>query len=299
MRTSGNAGGTANKRSTFTSLHPHVVYAAESVGRLARITRANGTAPRSLRAILVAEKSIFGWVMRSSRHRRNDASGRRTARGRHAFTRLELCACVVAGALLMALALPALATVQSRAHVAQCLNNLRLMGRGTQAWAADFKNEVPWRTHVADGGTQYGPKSANAWIEYYAMSNHLGTPRILACPADEGVRVASTYGEFVAPGFQANCSSYALDLDVRLERPEAILYSDRNLKFSGGPTLCSSGVNNAMAFDSQGAWLSDVHGLSGNIVTAAGNASHTSSEQLRAAASLSTDVQNTHFLKAR
>ena len=109
MRNSGTTNGAG--RNTSSAVHPFDLLAARSVGRVARITRVHGA-----RGLELAEKAGPGW------------------RRRRAFTRVELCACLAAGALLVLLALPALATSQSRGQVAQCLNNLRLMGRAMQMW---------------------------------------------------------------------------------------------------------------------------------------------------------------------
>jgi hypothetical protein len=220
--------------------------------------------------------------------------------GLRAFTRVELCACLAAGALLVLLALPALATSQSRGHVAQCLNNLRQMGRGVHVWAADYQNQPPWQTSVNDGGLipAIGTRPGNVWFEFYTMSNALVTPRILACPADRGTIVAKDFGEYFTSVFRNNATSYVLNLHSRSEYPEGLLFADRNMKLSPNVQACATGVNNTRGFSTQPGsdhgWTNNVlqhnlHGLSGNIVIMDGSVSETTSEQLRAAMAKSPD----------
>jgi len=277
MRTSGKTIGAGSDGASVISNHPILVRAAESVGRLARITRGRGT-----RAVVLAEKSVFGWAARSAR------------RGRGAFTRVELCACLAAGALLLALVLPALATSQSRGHVAQCLNNLRLMGRAVQMWASDFESQTPWRTPVEKGGLlpTSGQRPGNAWFDLLILSNQLVTPRILACPADTDAVVATDFtfnsaGGFASPSYRNRATSYVLNLESFVEHSEGLLFADKNLQLTPGVQACSALVNNTVNFYTwpvpNNGWTNRVHGFSGNIVVMDGSVSPTTSEQMRAA----------------
>jgi len=114
------------------------------------------------------------------------------------FTRLELAAAIIGLTLLCAVALPLLGVTRADSDRVACLNNLRQMGRAAQMWASDHTLQFPWRTSISDGGefiptpgsTAGQPRPGNAWAEYAFMSNEVVTPRILACPADTGVKVA-------------------------------------------------------------------------------------------------------------
>ncbi len=229
--------------------------------------------------------------------------------GHRAFTRVELCACLAAVALLALLALPALATSQSRGHVAQCLNNLRLMGRAVQMWASDYTGQPPWRTLQSDGGLMpnLGSRAGNAWFDYVSLSNQLGTPRILACPADEGVLVASDFsrnnGGYLSVPYRANATSYSLNLESLTEQPQVFLAGDLNINLIPTASTCQTRVNNASTFNyfSAGnhAWTNRVHGVTGNIVTIDGGVAATSSEQMRAALRRLDDNGSVHLLRAR
>jgi hypothetical protein len=288
MRNSGPINGAGSE--TSPASHHFDLLAARSVGRVARITRVHGA-----RGLELAEKSELGWARRR----------------RRAFTRVELCACLAAGALLALLALPALATSQSRGHVAQCLNNLRQMGRAVHVWAGDYQNQPPWRTPVQDGGLLQesgAQRPGNVWFDLLSMSNQLVTPRILACPGDAGVLVATDFtfnapGGYASPAFRNLATSYILNLESFAEYPGGLLFGDRNAQFAAGANNCSARVNNAVGFylpsaANQG-WTNAVHGLSGNIVVMDGSVSETSNDQLRAAMAKSRDDngQYVHLLR--
>jgi type II secretory pathway pseudopilin PulG len=214
---------------------------------------------------------------------------------RRAFTRVELLACLTALALLAALALPALAGTTSRSQVVQCLNNLRQMGRGVQLWGADHQNEPPWWTPTIYGGSYVssvpGSKIGAVFYELTFMRNELATPRILACPADAGVKVASEFSSdpvrgFMSAAFQINANSYFLNLHTRSEHPSAPVFGDWNLRTSGIGGGCSSGANNTLQIsfsDSSVGWTNAVHGPQGNIVLMDGSVTATTSEQVRQA----------------
>lgn len=295
MRNSGPTNGAESK--TSSAVHPFDLLAARSVRRVARITQVHGA-----RGLELAEKTGPGWA-------------RRRRRG---FTRVELCACLAAGALLVLLALPALATSQSRGHVAQCLNNLRQMGRAVHVWGGDYQNQPPWQTLVNDGGLMpaIGTRPGNVWFEFYTMSNALVTPRILACPADRRVLpgrviVAKDFGEYFSPEFRNNATSYVLNLHSRSEYPEGLLFADWNMKLNPNGQSCATGVNNTRGFSTQPGsdhgWTNKVvspnnlHGFSGNIVVMDGSVSETTSEQLRAAMAKSPDENGSdvHLLRPR
>lgn len=215
------------------------------------------------------------------------------------FTRVELCACLAAGALLALLALPALATSQSRGQVAQCLNNLRLTGRAMQMWGSDNNSMLPgWRLQVQGGGTR--PPTGAAWIEYAYLSNQLVTPRILACPSDAGVLVARDFGEFLSSSYRGNAVSYFINLHSSLDNPSAALFGDRNLRLSGSALGCSFVIyNNVLQYSADTAWTNGVHELTGNLVTMDGGAAQTSTPELQSALLRSESSNAVHLLKTR
>ncbi len=288
MRNTGSTNGSGGERGASALQHPDTSRADHELGFIARITPRRGP-----RGMALAEKTARGWTRR--------------APGRRAFTRVELCACLAAVALLALLTLPALASAQSRGRVAQCLNNLRQMGRAVQMWASDFEGQPPWRTPVQNGGLlpYTGTRAGNAWSDLVIMSNQLVTPRILTCPAERGLLIARDFAQYSSILYRNNATSYILNLDVLMEFPGGFLFGDRNVQFTANAQFCSSGVNNPASYNKSEAanhgWTNAIHGLSGNLVIMDGSVAETTSDQLRAAMGKSRDDngQYLHLLKPR
>lgn len=239
-------------------------------------------------------------------HRSHSSAGKS---GHRAFTRVELCACLAAGALLVALALPALADTQARGHIAQCFNNLRLVGRVVEMFASDHVGQPSWRTYTSDGGTRpiTGTKAGAAWFEFTALSNELVTPRILACPADTGVKVAAEFsnngaGGYMSTGFRSAATSYLINLDNTFNSPAMALAADRNWRTDGFAN-CGNGINNVDAhyynFSNAG-WTNTVHGLAGHVLRADGSVSLLNTTEARKAfLPVGEDNGVAHLLRAR
>jgi hypothetical protein len=225
-----------------------------------------------------------------------------------AFGRVELFATIASLALLGSVVLPALASTKARSQSAQCLNNLRLMGRAVQIWGGDHYDEPPWRTLISEGGTLPGAgdptKPGVAWYEYAFMSNELVTPRILGCPADQGVIISTDFVQYVSAPFRQFATSYILNLHSSTEFPTALLFGDRNLRFdSYGATTCIARVSNGGSIDPKygpTSWTNAVHGPFGNFVTMDGNVAETTSPEMRAALQASPKENGgVHLLKPR
>jgi len=161
---------------------------------------------------------------------------------RKALARIELLAVLLALAVLAVVALPALATTNSRSRVAQCFNNLRQVGRASQAWASQHGDMFPWHVRPEDGGLRNAPRgaspiAANPYIHFSITSNELGSPHLLVCPSDFVKKVARDFSSSSNGGlnylFNANNSvSYFVGIDATPERPRTLLSGDRNVKTS-------------------------------------------------------------------
>ena len=198
-----------------------------------------------------------------------------------AFTRLECAAVVAILAFLGVLALPLLAATRADSERAGCFNNLRLLGRAITAWGDDRDGLPPWITYVSRGGTRpdTGFKAGAAWYEFTTLSNELVTPRLLACPADTGVKVGAEFSNhgtrgYMGTGQRALATSYFINMDNLGTDPIMAVAGDRNLR-TFAPVSCSQGVNNAdyinLRIPQPPLWTNAVHGWEGHLLRTDGS----------------------------
>jgi len=227
-----------------------------------------------------------------------------------AFTRLELLAVLCAIALLATLVAPAVATSKTDSERIICFNNLRLVGRGVQAWAGDHNQQLPWWTPTTDGGEFIsqpggggGARPGNAWIEYAFMSNELATPKILACPSDAGARRAADWAQLISSPYRGLALSYPLHLHASPDAPATWLSTDQNLLGSVAAGGCASGINNVhQVFPGFSGWTNGVvHGVFGHVLLMDGSVEFTSTQRLNDLLNSAQIVPGDpmHFLKAR
>jgi hypothetical protein len=226
------------------------------------------------------------------------------------FTRTDLAAALAAFALLFLLVWPLLAQSQSRSQLAICFGNLRQVGRAMLSWNAEHGARDPWRVGPEFGGTarHLSGLENNLWFQFAWFSNELRTPRILACPADATVKVASDFGfattnSFLDASIRNNAVSYFLGLDALAESPQSVLSGDRNLRVQAMTTSCSSGINPAWQIDPNNTgWnQTNLHGATGYLLFHDGRVELRSSAGLRQAfdPSVGTDVGVLHVLIGR
>jgi hypothetical protein len=196
----------------------------------------------------------------------------------HGFTRADLLVCVGVLVLLVTLAVPGLATIRRDSSHAACVNNLRQIGRAYHVWGQDYNGSLPFRVPVANGGLKSHPLLGNLWFDFAWVSNHLASPRVLACPADPQKKAAPDWGTFITPAFRNVGVSYFLQMDAGYAlgfslgpegSPSHILSGDRNIVPSGRAS-CSVGLQDVAALNtrpmSSPFWAHDVHGLWGNLL---------------------------------
>jgi type II secretory pathway pseudopilin PulG len=221
----------------------------------------------------------------------------------HAFTRLELLACICALAVLAASLLPLLASNTSRSQLAQCFSNLRQIGRAQHEFAAERGN-FSFLTPSEEGGSFDTPVPA-AFIAFAALSNQLTTAAVLACPADVR-KVARDFGMSAEGGllhanFRSQAISYFIGLHATLNDVHEPLGGDRNLRFSRSstcPFLPRGQAQGLMPQDPSAGWTNSMHGLFGNVLRADGSVETTTSSALKEtiARGLPNRSDEAHFL---
>jgi hypothetical protein len=175
--------------------------------------------------------------------------------------------------------------------LAICLNNLRQVGRAMLSWNAEHGAADPWRVDFSAEGTRNHPSGLqnNLWFQFTWVSNELRTPRILACPSDSLVKVASDFG-FSSNGYlhatmRNAASSYFLGIDSRPDSPQTVLSGDRNARLGPASGGCSSGLNPVYQIDPRttGWNETNLHGPIGNLLFHDGRVELQSSAGLRQA----------------
>src|SRR5206468_4838060 len=90
-------------------------------------------------------------------------------------------------AVLMVVAALLLATQSQRRpnryRETACANNLKQVSIAFLIWAGDHRDKFPMQLSVSNGGTMEFIGTPETFRHFQVMSNELGTPRILFCPA--------------------------------------------------------------------------------------------------------------------
>jgi hypothetical protein len=212
----------------------------------------------------------------NKKHRRPAGFVVKKASDDRAFTRLELLFCILGAVLLLGVALPMMAGNNPRSELAACMNNLRRIGIGMNAWASDHGDRNVWWTPRAAAGSQVNPKNGNGWVEFAYASNYLNTPKILICPGDPARFLATHWGG--GPGgllestHRDNAVSYFVGLHAVADNPESWLSGDKNLKFNSSGQSCTTGIQNAWTLSTTQitGWTNNIHGLKGNLLMNSG-----------------------------
>jgi len=152
---------------------------------------------------------------------------RGTRHSTKAFTLLELMAVICAiGVVAFFLFMPRLNSgCKAKAPQINCVNNLKQVGLSFRLWAGDHGDKFPMQVSVADGGTMERSTQGVVFPHFTMMSNELGVPKIVACPADKKRTVATNFVSLA----DANVS-YFVCLNARDgSNPEMWLAGDWNV----------------------------------------------------------------------
>jgi len=202
----------------------------------------------------------------------------RSNKGRiQAFNSLELLVVLVAMAVLAAMLLPALSAAKRKNARINCVNNLHEITTAFRVWEGDNGDKYPMTMILTNNETMRLVGNGNAYLLWQTMSNELGTPKVLHCPADIKRVQATSF----ATGFGDANISYFLNPDASENFPNMIMDGDRNLTLDGVPV--KPGIVTVSSTNSLG-WTDEIHGRVSNISMADGSVQQMTTAGLNAAA---------------
>jgi prepilin-type N-terminal cleavage/methylation domain-containing protein/prepilin-type processing-associated H-X9-DG protein len=111
-----------------------------------------------------------------------------------AFTLIEMLVVIAIMALLAGLLLPVLSKAKQAGRSTACLSNLRQIGISLQIYVQEHENRMPV---MYDALLSTNPPVTNLATMDRVLTNYLGNPRILRCPADKKQlfdQTGSSYG---------------------------------------------------------------------------------------------------------
>jgi len=197
-----------------------------------------------------------------------DMNSFQSSRRTDAFTLIELLVVIAIIGILAALLLPALSGAKARARRIECVSNLTQVGLAFHVFAHDHDSKFPMQLLSVDGGSsEFIPASSDLFGAYYlsyhhfqALSNELGSVKVLACPADTRLPAAN-FAELRNENL-----SYFVGVKANYDKPNSILAGDRNLTndLRSDPTLLFDGPEGPLH------WTRELHRSKGNLLFADG-----------------------------
>jgi prepilin-type N-terminal cleavage/methylation domain-containing protein len=202
---------------------------------------------------------------------------KRILKQKKAFTLIELLVVIAIIAILAALLLPALAAAKRKAQRISCVNDLKQVGIAFRLWEGDTADRYPLSVSTVKNGaleniySALNPTPANYDLltVFSCMSNEVNTPKILFCPADNGIWITSprsaatnwiTFdptltGSSAALGFWF--LSYFVCGDAFESYPQMILDGDRNIGTATTYAQAANSTNSTVVGKAaQSQWIS-------------------------------------------
>jgi hypothetical protein len=189
------------------------------------------------------------------------------------MTKLEVVVVLAIVAVLLALLLPALQHPYRHLPAQRCQNNLMHVGLATRMWAGDNDDKLPWEISTNKGGTKEWLEAGHVYRHYQALSNELGSPKVLVCHMDTNKIAATNFHDLGKENV-----SYFVGTSARLRSlPNSIMGGDPHLVVK---TRLPPGVH-PLTVAQKVSWDKSMHGGYGAIVLSDGSAYRTTKKVLQ------------------
>lgn len=218
-----------------------------------------------------------------------------------AFTVVELYFVILIIAIIVPVGLSCLNRKGPMAKGAQCRSNLKQLVFSIKIYAGDHEGQFPWGT--ADVPTS-SPVNKQVWQYMCAISNELGSSRVLICPGDisrlDNMATAFSSGAqgLANPAKQDSAVSYFLGLSASSNKPNAIMSGDRNVAPAETGSLYVGRGAKAVEVATNAAWSTQgeqsFHDNAGNYALADGSVQQSSNARLQEALRLARDSYGTN-----
>lgn len=217
----------------------------------------------------------------------------RSVLGTQGFSLVEMLCVIAIIGILAALLLPAISRARQHSHRIACINNLQQVGVAFHSFAHDHKDQFPMRVTQSDGGSKEFMEAAYqtedgfyfSYRHFQSLSNDLGSPGPLVCPADSRLparNFATLRNENL---------SYFVTPNAKLGMSSSLLAGDRNL------TSRSTGVQSVYRMDTNDSmrWTAGLHEMKGNLLFADGHVEKANGRQLKLTGDPSFQATDLHL----
>jgi len=130
-------------------------------------------------------------------------------------------------------------------------------------WSGDNNGKYPMQISETNGGAQELTLSGDATAIFRCMSNEIGSPRILICPAGSSQVAATNFANDLRGKI-----SYFVNVNAEAVYPQMTLAGDDNFAIGGVPV--KSGLLEVTS-NTPIAWTAERHKFNGNIGLADGS----------------------------
>jgi prepilin-type processing-associated H-X9-DG protein len=198
-----------------------------------------------------------------------------TRRKDHALTLLEslvILAIVTFMVILVSSGVPTDAD-KNKAKRLSCAVTVKQVGLALRIWQGDHQDKYPTDVSITNGGAMELVGTPDEWKVFLVMSNELGTPKFLNCPADtdhpEAVQFTTNFG--------TTNISYFFNTGVHSQDPQAIISGDDNFLMGGNPVKLGVLL---FASNAPVTWDTTRHNKTGNILLGDGSVQSTTRSAL-------------------